>query len=113
MVQYKTRFRNSGVLQYRYAHTCWLKDAHNPPRAYTLCRGAKLGGVFGPSRTHSKDVTEYRADVRSNWQSIVAGDKVMHCRLRVGWALLQAINDLINRIKQLLGNAIQIYKLFQ
>jgi len=78
-VRFHTHFHNGGFFSYDYSLSCALRDAGG--RAYTLSRKGHLpGGPEGGSRKKDVDETITNADVQANWNDIISGDLIMHCK---------------------------------
>lgn len=92
-----------GFWSYDYAIACGLRDSGG--RVYTLLRMGPLKGTFGwGSWTYAVDETKYNTDVKTYWNDIVKGDKIMHCYVIVSNSISW------DWFKELIGEIIDIVK---
>jgi hypothetical protein len=110
-VRFRSHFKALRVFTYNYSLTCAIRDKAG--HAYTLQRKGKICGIFRScSSVHSVDTKINNHKVEANWNSIKAGNRVMHCSAQLRWDIVGAFEMAIRKIKEYGAIVGQVIKLF-
>lgn len=111
VVQWKSHFHDSGLVDYDYVVGCVITDADG--RAYTLGKGkAHISGTLsGGNRDDDWQKSVVSADVASNWRALVAS-MMDRGRADVSLDIGELINDIIKAIEMSVGVVTFVVSLF-